>query len=60
MLGPLLGTLKYITGHELLFLGLSMAAGKASADPAKGSPSARSSWPWRATAPIRHPGQRAG
>lgn len=32
----LLGTLKYITNHELLFLGLSMAAGKASADPAKG------------------------
>ena len=35
---PLLGTLKYITGHELLGLGLSMAAGKASADPAKGIP----------------------
>lgn len=33
---PLLGTLKYITGHELLCLGLSMAAGKATADPAKG------------------------
>jgi hypothetical protein len=33
---PLLGTLKYITNHELLCLGLSMAAGKASADPAKG------------------------
>jgi hypothetical protein len=33
---PLLGTLKYITNHELLFLGLSMAAGKASADPAQG------------------------
>jgi hypothetical protein len=33
---PLLGTLKYITAHELLGLGLSMAAGKASADPAKG------------------------
>ncbi len=33
---PLLGTLKYITNHELLFLGLSMAAGKASADPARG------------------------
>jgi len=34
--GPLLGTLKYITNHELLCLGLSMAAGKASADPAQG------------------------
>jgi hypothetical protein len=33
---PLLGTLKYITNHELLGLGLSMAAGKASADPAQG------------------------
>jgi len=33
--GNLLGTLKYITNHELLFLGLSMAAGKASADPAR-------------------------
>jgi hypothetical protein len=32
----LLITLKYITNHELLFLGLSMAAGKASADPAAG------------------------
>jgi len=32
----LLSTLKYITNHELLFLGLSMAAGKASADPAAG------------------------
>jgi hypothetical protein len=32
----LLNTLKYIANHELLFLGLSMAAGKASADPAKG------------------------
>ena len=32
----LLGTLKYITNHELLCLGLSMAAGKASADPAQG------------------------
>jgi hypothetical protein len=33
---PLLGTLKYITNHELLGLGLSMAAGKVSADPAQG------------------------
>ena len=33
---PLLGTLKYVTNHELLGLGLSMAAGKASADPAQG------------------------
>jgi hypothetical protein len=32
----LVDTLRYITSHELLFLGLSMAAGKASADPAKG------------------------
>jgi hypothetical protein len=32
----LLGTLAYITGHELLFLGLSMAAGKATADSAAG------------------------
>ncbi len=32
----LLNTLRYITNHELIFLGLSMAAGKASADPAKG------------------------
>jgi hypothetical protein len=32
----LLGTLKYITNHELLCLGLSMGAGKASADPAQG------------------------
>jgi hypothetical protein len=32
----LVATLRYITSHELLFLGLSMAAGKASADPAKG------------------------
>ena len=30
----LLGTLRYIANHELLFLGLSMAAGKASVDPA--------------------------
>jgi hypothetical protein len=33
---PLLGTMKYIANHELLCLGLSMAAGKASADPAQG------------------------
>ncbi len=32
----LLGTLGYLANHELLFLGLSMAAGKASVDPAKG------------------------
>jgi hypothetical protein len=32
----LLSTLQYIANHELLFLGLSMAAGKASADPAAG------------------------
>jgi hypothetical protein len=32
----LLSTLGYITNHELLFLGLSMASGKASADPAAG------------------------
>jgi hypothetical protein len=32
----LLSTLQYTTGHELLFLGLSMAAGKATADPAVG------------------------
>ncbi len=32
----LLATLGYTAGHELLFLGLSMAAGKASADPARG------------------------
>jgi len=32
----LLNTLKYITNHELIFLGLSMASGKASADPAAG------------------------
>jgi len=30
----LLSTLKYITSHELLFLALAMASGKASADPA--------------------------
>jgi hypothetical protein len=32
----LLSTLSYISNHELLFLGLSMAAGKASVDPAAG------------------------
>lgn len=32
----LLSTLQYTAGHELLFLGLSMAAGKATADPAVG------------------------
>lgn len=30
-----LGTLKYITNHDLIFLGLAMAAGKAIADPAR-------------------------
>ena len=30
----LMSTLNYVTNHELLFLGLSMATGKASADPA--------------------------
>jgi hypothetical protein len=32
----LLNTLRYITNHELIFLGLSMASGKASVDPAAG------------------------
>lgn len=32
----LISTLGYLTGHELFFLGLSMAAAKASADPARG------------------------
>lgn len=32
----LVGTLQYITNHELVFLGLSMAAGKSIADPARG------------------------
>ncbi len=32
----LLSTLRYITNHELIFLALAMAAGKASADPAIG------------------------
>ncbi|MBM3179222.1 MAG: DUF1116 domain-containing protein [Chloroflexi bacterium] len=32
--GSVIGTLKYITNHELIFLGLAMAAGKAIADPA--------------------------
>ena len=32
--GAVIGTLKYITNHELIFLGLAMAAGKAIADPA--------------------------
>ncbi len=31
--GKVIGTLKYITNHELIFLGLAMAAGKAIADP---------------------------
>jgi hypothetical protein len=34
--GEVIGTLKYITHHELIFLGLAMAAGKAIADPARG------------------------
>jgi hypothetical protein len=33
--GEVIGTLKYITNHELIFLGLVMAAGKAIADPAR-------------------------
>jgi hypothetical protein len=33
--GAMIGTLKYITNHELIFLGLAMAAGKAIADPAR-------------------------
>ncbi len=33
--GEVIGTLKYITHHELIFLGLAMAAGKAIADPAR-------------------------
>lgn len=32
----LLGTLRYITNHDLIFLGLAMACGKAIADPAMG------------------------
>ncbi len=32
----LLSTLGYLAGHDLLFLGLSMAAGKSIADPARG------------------------
>jgi hypothetical protein len=31
----LIGTLKYVTNHDLIFLGLAMAAGKAIADPAR-------------------------
>ena len=31
----LLGTLKYVTNHNLIFLGLAMACGKAIADPAR-------------------------
>jgi len=34
--GRLLGTLRYITNHELIFLALAMAAAKVSADPATG------------------------
>lgn len=34
--GQLISTLKYITNHELIFLALSMASAKASADPASG------------------------
>lgn len=33
--GEMIGTLKYATHHELIFLGLAMAAGKAIADPAR-------------------------
>ena len=33
--GAVIGTLKYITNHELIFLGLAMAAGKAIADPVR-------------------------
>lgn len=33
--GALIGTLKYVTNHELIFLGLAMAAGKALADPVR-------------------------
>lgn len=33
--GEMIGTLKYATNHELIFLGLAMAAGKAIADPAR-------------------------
>jgi hypothetical protein len=33
--GEVIGTLKYTTNHELIFLGLAMAAGKAIADPAR-------------------------
>jgi hypothetical protein len=33
--GEVIGTLKYLTNHELIFLGLAMAAGKAIADPAQ-------------------------
>lgn len=33
--GKVIGTLKYITNHELIFLGLAMSAGKAIADPVR-------------------------
>lgn len=33
--GEVVGTLKYITNHDLIFLGLAMAAGKAIADPVR-------------------------
>jgi hypothetical protein len=36
MTDHLVGTINYITNHELIFLGLSMASGKASVDPAMG------------------------
>jgi hypothetical protein len=32
----MIGTLKYVTNHDLIFLGLAMASGKAIADPAMG------------------------
>lgn len=35
---PLVSTLRYVTGHEFFFLGLSMAAAKASIDPCRGIP----------------------
>lgn len=34
--GQLIGTIKYITNHELIFLALAMAAAKSSVDPAAG------------------------
>jgi len=34
--GEMIGTLKYVTNHDMIFLGLAMAAGKSIADPASG------------------------